>query len=99
MRYVTVKLRRSGARAAATFSAVIDLRSDTATKPSEGMRTAMANAEVSDEQKREDPTVLDLGLRDGRLRRQGGLVHVAAGSVRVLIWRRDLIDPCAELPA
>jgi threonine aldolase len=36
---------------------VIDLRSDTQTKPTAGMRQAMATAEVGDEQKREDPTV------------------------------------------
>jgi threonine aldolase len=36
---------------------VIDLRSDTQTKPTPGMRQAMASAEVGDEQKREDPTV------------------------------------------
>jgi len=32
---------------------VIDLRSDTATKPTSGMRAAMAEAEVGDEQRRE----------------------------------------------
>jgi len=36
---------------------VIDLSSDTSTRPSEGMRRAMAEAEVGDEQIREDPTV------------------------------------------
>lgn len=36
---------------------MIDLFSDTATIPSAGMRTAMANAEVGDEQFRTDPTV------------------------------------------
>ncbi|MDQ2683096.1 MAG: threonine aldolase family protein, partial [Chloroflexota bacterium] len=36
---------------------MIDLSSDTATRPSAGMRAAMANAEVGDEQRREDPTV------------------------------------------
>jgi threonine aldolase len=35
----------------------IDLYSDTKTKPSPGMRKAMAEAEVGDEQKYEDPTV------------------------------------------
>ena len=35
----------------------IDLYSDTKTKPSPGMRKAMADAEVGDEQKMEDPTV------------------------------------------
>jgi threonine aldolase len=42
---------------------VIDLRSDTQTKPSPEMRTAMAGAEVGDEQRREDPTVLALEER------------------------------------
>jgi threonine aldolase len=42
---------------------VIDLRSDTQTKPSPGMREAMARAEVGDEQEREDPTVLELERR------------------------------------
>jgi threonine aldolase len=42
---------------------VIDLRSDTQTKPSPGMRAAMAEAEVGDEQRREDPTVLALEER------------------------------------
>ncbi|HEX6724565.1 MAG TPA: GntG family PLP-dependent aldolase [Gaiella sp.] len=36
---------------------MIDLRSDTATRPSAGMRAAIAAAEVGDEQRREDPTV------------------------------------------
>ena len=39
---------------------MIELRSDTATKPSPAMREAMANAEVGDEQRREDPTVNEL---------------------------------------
>jgi threonine aldolase len=36
---------------------VIDLRSDTVTTPTPGMRRAIAEAAVGDEQKREDPTV------------------------------------------
>jgi threonine aldolase len=42
---------------------VIDLRSDTATRPTEGMRRAIAEAAVGDEQKREDPTVNELQSR------------------------------------
>jgi threonine aldolase len=42
---------------------VIDLRSDTATRPSEGMRRAIAEAAVGDEQKREDPSVNELQER------------------------------------
>ena len=44
---------------------VIDLRSDTATKPTPEMRAAMAAAEVGDEQLREDPTVNELQARAG----------------------------------
>ncbi len=36
---------------------MIDLSSDTATRPTEAMRQAMATAPVGDEQRREDPTV------------------------------------------
>jgi len=36
---------------------LIDLRSDTVTKPSEKMRTAMAAAEVGDDVYGEDPTI------------------------------------------
>ena len=42
---------------------MIDLRSDTQTTPSQAMRQAMAEAEVGDEQRREDPTVLALEER------------------------------------
>ena len=36
---------------------MIDLRSDTVTQPTKGMRLAIADADVGDEQKREDPSV------------------------------------------
>ncbi len=42
---------------------MIDLRSDTVTTPTEGMRAAIATAVVGDEQKREDPTVTALQQR------------------------------------
>src|SRR5918993_1474338 len=46
---------------------MIDLRSDTATRPTPGMRAAIAAAAVGDEQKREDPTVNELEERAARL--------------------------------
>jgi threonine aldolase len=46
---------------------MIDLRSDTQTRPSQAMREAMARAEVGDEQEREDPTVLELERRGAAL--------------------------------
>ncbi|HEX5247122.1 MAG TPA: threonine aldolase family protein [Gaiellaceae bacterium] len=42
---------------------MIDLRSDTLTKPTSGMRAAMAAAEVGDEQYLEDPTTNELQRR------------------------------------
>ena len=51
---------------------MIDLRSDTQTRPSQAMREAMANAEVGDEQEREDPTVLELERARRRAARPGG---------------------------
>jgi threonine aldolase len=48
-------------------AAVIDLRSDTATRPTEGMRAAIAAAAVGDEQRREDPSVNALQERAAEL--------------------------------
>ena len=42
---------------------MIDLRSDTVTRPTEGMRRAMAEAEVGDDVYGEDPTVARLQER------------------------------------
>jgi len=46
---------------------VIDLRSDTLTKPTQAMLAAMAAAEVGDEQYREDPTTNELERRMAEL--------------------------------
>jgi threonine aldolase len=46
---------------------VIDLRSDTMTKPTPGMLAAMAAADVGDEQEREDPTTNELQRRMAEL--------------------------------
>ena len=46
---------------------MIDLRSDTATRPTPAMLAAMTQAEVGDEQEREDPTVNELQRRAAEL--------------------------------
>ena len=46
---------------------MIDLRSDTMTKPTPGMLAAMAAAQVGDEQEREDPTTSELQRRMAEL--------------------------------
>ena len=60
---------------------VIDLRSDTVTKPTPGMRRAIAEAEVGDEQKREDPTVTRLQERVAALLGQEAALFVPTASM------------------
>src|SRR5690348_15994926 len=60
---------------------MIDLRSDTQTKPSKAMRAAMANAEVGDEQEREDPTVLELERRGAELLGQEEAVYLPTATM------------------
>jgi threonine aldolase len=60
---------------------VIDLRSDTQTKPSQAMREAMAQAEVGDEQEREDPTVLELERRGAELLGQEEAVYLPTATM------------------
>jgi threonine aldolase len=60
---------------------VIDLRSDTLSQPSRAMREAMANAEVGDEQKREDPTVNELERRGAEFLGQEEAVFVPTATM------------------
>jgi threonine aldolase len=60
---------------------VIDLRSDTQTKPTHAMREAMARAEVGDEQEREDPTVLELEQRAAVLLGQEEAVYLPTATM------------------
>ena len=59
---------------------MIDLRSDTVTKPCEGMRDAMARAEVGDDVYGDDPTVLALEARLCELTRKGAAVFLPSGT-------------------
>jgi threonine aldolase len=60
---------------------MIDLRSDTKTKPSAAMRAAIAAAEVGDEQRREDPTVNELERRAAELLGQEEAVYVPTATM------------------
>jgi threonine aldolase len=60
---------------------VIDLRSDTMTRPSPGMREAMARAEVGDEQYGEDPTVSALEQRTAALLGQEAAVYLPSATM------------------
>jgi threonine aldolase len=60
---------------------VVDLRSDTVTRPSPGMRAAMAAAEVGDDVLGDDPTVLRLQDRCAELLGAEGAVFVPSGTM------------------
>src|SRR5437764_3988961 len=59
----------------------IDLRSDTVTRPSAGMRRAMAEAEVGDDQYGEDPSVNRLQERIAGLLGKEAALFLASGTM------------------
>jgi threonine aldolase len=76
---------------------VIDLRSDTATRPTAGMRAAIAAAAVGDEQKREDPTVNELEARGATLLGQAAAVFLPTATMANQIALRLHTQPGDEL--
>jgi threonine aldolase len=78
---------------------VIDLRSDTMTRPSTAMREAMANAVVGDAQYGEDPTVLELERRAAAFLGQEAAVFVPTATMANQIALRILTRPGDELLA
>lgn len=60
---------------------VIDLRSDTVTRPTPGMWRAMAEAEVGDDVYREDPTVNRLQARAAEIFEREAALFVASGTM------------------
>ena len=77
----------------------IDLYSDTKTKPSAGMRKAMADAEVGDEQKQEDPTVNRLRERICELLGTEDAVFLPSGTMANQIAIRVHCRPGDEVIA
>jgi threonine aldolase len=61
--------------------AVVDLRSDTVTRPSPAMRRAMAEAEVGDDVYREDPTVNRLQDRAAEIFAREAALFVPSGTM------------------
>jgi threonine aldolase len=78
---------------------MIDLRSDTKTKPTAGMRAAIAAAEVGDEQRREDPTVNRLEAMAAELLGQQEAVYVPTATMANEIALRVLGEPGDEVVA
>ncbi|HOF42138.1 MAG TPA: beta-eliminating lyase-related protein, partial [Candidatus Hydrogenedentes bacterium] len=63
----------------------IDLRSDTVTRPTAGMREAMARAEVGDDVLGEDPSVNALQLRVADLVGKEAALFVPSGTMANLL--------------
>jgi threonine aldolase len=78
---------------------VIDLRSDTATKPSAAMLAAMAAAEVGDEQEQEDPTVNELQRRAAELLGHERALFLPTATMANQIALRVLTRPGGQLIA
>ena len=79
------------------LSAPIDLRSDTVTRPSPGMRQAMAEAPVGDDQYGEDPSVNRLQERIAELLGKDAALFVPSGTMSNQIALKLLTRPGDEV--
>jgi threonine aldolase len=75
----------------------IDLRSDTVTRPSAGMREAIARAEVGDDVFGEDPTVKELERRVAALLGKESGLFVASGTMANQVALGTLARPGEEV--
>src|SRR6476469_4534425 len=76
---------------------VVDLRSDTVTRPVPAMRAAMAGAEVGDDVYGEDPTVGRLERRVAELLGHEAGLFTPSGSLANQLGLRMLVEPGREL--
>lgn len=76
---------------------MIDLRSDTLTRPTPGMREAMARAEVGDDVYGEDPTVNLLQDRVAELFGKEAALFTPTGSMANLLAVASLVGPGQEV--
>lgn len=64
---------------------MIDLRSDTVTRPTEAMLTAMRNAELGDDSREGDPTVRRLEAMSAEMTGKAAALFVASGTMSNLV--------------
>lgn len=76
---------------------LIDLRSDTVTRPTPAMREAVARAEVGDDVFREDPTVIRLEERVAELLGKEAALYVPSGTMSNQICVRVHTQPGDEM--
>jgi threonine aldolase len=72
---------------------LIDLRSDTVTRPTDGMRAAMATAPVGDDQFGEDPTTNELQSRIAALLGKEAALWLPSGTMANQVALRALTHP------
>lgn len=75
----------------------IDFRSDTVTKPSPGMRQAIANAEVGDDVFGDDPTAIRLEVKIAEMFGKGASLFVPSGTMGNQVALRAISEPGWEL--
>ncbi len=76
---------------------MIDLRSDTATRPSPEMRVAIANAEVGDDVLGEDPTMNLLEARTAEILGKEAAVYMPSGTMTNQVAVRTHTEPGDEI--
>lgn len=76
---------------------IVDLRSDTVTRPSQEMRAAMMSAEVGDDVYSDDPTVNSLEDRVAKLFGKEAAIFTPSGSLANQLAIRTLVKPGEEL--
>ena len=79
---------------------IVDLRSDTVTRPTPAMRRAMAEAEVGDDVYGEDPTMNRLQARAAEIFKREAALFVPSGSMGNLlalkVWTRPGMEVICE---
>jgi threonine aldolase len=79
---------------------VVDLRSDTVTRPTPAMRRAMAEAEVGDDVYGEDPTVNRLQARAAEIFEREAALFIPSGSMgnllAIKVWTRPGMEVICE---
>src|SRR3954447_21887332 len=80
-----------------TVQQLVDLRSDTVTTPTPGMREAMATAEVGDDVYGEDPTVNELEARVAELLGHEAGLYCPSGSMAHMLGVRVVVPARQEL--
>jgi len=76
---------------------VIDLRSDTVTQPTEGMREAMAKAVLGDDVLGDDPTVIELQEKAAKILGKETALYVPSGTMSNIVATRTHTSPGDEI--